>query len=232
MTVPASSRTTPTAQRVRSSASSSSGLHGKVGGVTSTPKDAKRATSVSTMGATPFCNAAPIPPSIVAPTAAAASSFFDNLKLELDAASMILFITALSTRFYKLDEPRAVVFDELNFGRFASNYLKRVFYFDVHPPLGKMLIAAAASYGLSSYHHHGTDGVDGGSGAGSGSADGGFEFSFETIGAEIPSTVPLWHLRFVPALCGSLLAPLSYHLLLEIGCSSWTASLGKWAWLS
>jgi len=184
---------------------------------TSVASSHKDKISSAAVGATPFSNATPASP----PELMATSSFFDNLKLELDAASMILFLIALSTRFYKLDEPRAVVFDELNFGRFASHYFKRVFYFDVHPPLGKMLIAAAASYGVIP-HRPSMDDDDETS---SKNAEG-FDFVFDSIGTEIPASIPLWHLRFVPAFCGSLLAPLTYHLLLEVGCSSWTASLG------
>ncbi|XP_063049418.1 protein O-mannosyl-transferase 2 [Engraulis encrasicolus] len=59
----------------------------------------------------------------------------------------ILLVTVLSfaTRFYKLMEPDHVCWDETHFGKFASYYINRTFFLDVHPPLGKMLI------GLSGY---------------------------------------------------------------------------------
>ncbi|KAK4298489.1 hypothetical protein Pmani_029173 [Petrolisthes manimaculis] len=49
---------------------------------------------------------------------------------------------AAATRFYNVGEPKHVVWDETHFGKFGSWYINRTFFFDVHPPLGKMLIGA------------------------------------------------------------------------------------------
>ncbi|KAF7494716.1 Protein O-mannosyl-transferase 2 [Sarcoptes scabiei] len=53
----------------------------------------------------------------------------------------IIALIAIFTRFYKISEPNHVCWDETHFGKMASWYINKTFFFDVHPPLGKMLIA-------------------------------------------------------------------------------------------
>ncbi|GLG97859.1 Protein O-mannosyltransferase 1 [Gryllus bimaculatus] len=125
-----------------------------------------------------------------------------NMKLEFDAMSLLLLALGLATRMYKLEEPRSIVFDELHYGKYASLYMKQTFFFDTHPPLGKQLIAAVAYFA----------GFDG-------------QFKFDRIGSSYSESVPLFALRLVPAVCGSLLIPTAYHLILELGFSQWTAVL-------
>jgi dolichyl-phosphate-mannose--protein O-mannosyl transferase len=44
-------------------------------------------------------------------------------------------------RFWRIETPNALVFDEVYFSVYANNYLEGVHFFDSHPPLGKYLIA-------------------------------------------------------------------------------------------
>ncbi|XP_054828782.1 protein O-mannosyl-transferase 2 isoform X2 [Eublepharis macularius] len=64
----------------------------------------------------------------------------------------LILVTFLSfaTRFYRLREPPHVCWDETHFGKMGSYYINRTFFFDVHPPLGKMLIGLAGY--LSGYN--------------------------------------------------------------------------------
>lgn len=56
---------------------------------------------------------------------------------------LTVLLLSMCTRFYKLPEPPHVCWDETHFGKMGSYYINRTFFFDVHPPLGKMLIGLA-----------------------------------------------------------------------------------------
>ena len=53
----------------------------------------------------------------------------------------ILTVVSLLTRLWGLTLGHQVCWDETHFGKMAGWYLNRTYYFDVHPPLGKLLIA-------------------------------------------------------------------------------------------
>ncbi|XP_012273929.1 protein O-mannosyltransferase 1 isoform X2 [Orussus abietinus] len=134
-------------------------------------------------------------PSKVAPTKI-------RINLEIDLVAMILLLAGLATRLYRLEEPHSIVFDELHYGKYVGLYMVRTFFFDSHPPLGKQLVSAAAYLA----------GFDG-------------QFKFDRIGSPFGEDVPLFALRLVPALCGSLALPTAYHLALEVGLRQWSAAI-------
>jgi dolichyl-phosphate-mannose-protein mannosyltransferase len=57
---------------------------------------------------------------------------------------IILVALALATRLWSLLAPKAIVFDEVYFKVFAGHYLDGHYFFDIHPPLAKLLLAGAA----------------------------------------------------------------------------------------
>lgn len=126
-----------------------------------------------------------------------------RISFEIDLISITLFVVALCTRFYKLSEPNNIVFDELHYGKYVSLYMKKTFFFDQQPPLGKQLISAVAN--LVGFNGN---------------------YTFAQIGSEYSDNVPIFWLRFMPALCGSLLVPITYLLLRQLKLSGWTATLG------
>lgn len=123
---------------------------------------------------------------------------------DLKLAAVLLVIGVL-THLPFLGWPNQVIFDEVHFGKFVTAYCcTGENFFDIHPPHAKLLIAGVAKLG----------GYDGG-------------FSFENIGQDYGS-VPVWWMRFIPALTGSVLAVVVFWLLLELGARSSYAFFGGW----
>ncbi|OHS99182.1 Dolichyl-phosphate-mannose-protein mannosyltransferase [Tritrichomonas foetus] len=53
----------------------------------------------------------------------------------------------IATRFWLQAWPNYVTFDEVHFGGFTNGYIKQEYFFDIHPPLAKLLIAFIAYLG-------------------------------------------------------------------------------------
>ncbi|GFR77214.1 protein O-mannosyltransferase 1 [Elysia marginata] len=124
-----------------------------------------------------------------------------TVRAEVDIVQLVLTLASIVTRTWRLGWPRAVVFDELHFSKFSALYLKNTFFFDVHPPLGKLLLALAGQYA-------------------------GFEgnINVERIGQEFPASVPVEMMRACPAILGSLIVPLVYQICVESGMSRHSAA--------
>lgn len=55
-----------------------------------------------------------------------------------------LFVVAFAVRLWNIHLPDSVVFDELHFGRFVKRYRDGSYFFDIHPPLAKLILAAVS----------------------------------------------------------------------------------------
>ncbi|KAI5997088.1 glycosyltransferase family 39 protein [Pisolithus albus] len=116
---------------------------------------------------------------------------------------VVVLIVATLVRLFRISHPPSVVFDEVHFGKFAGRYIKTRYFVDVHPPLAKLLITAAAFL----------FGFDG-------------EFDFKDIGKEFVN-VPYVAMRMVPATLGVATIPLAYLTLRALDCKASTALLAS-----
>lgn len=110
---------------------------------------------------------------------------------------LLLLILGLSTltHFAFFGHPNQTVFDEVHFGKFISGYFTGEYFFDIHPPLGKLLISGVGY--LSGFKPG---------------------FSFADIGETFPDRQYLW-LRLLPALAGTFLPLIIFLLAQELGFS-------------
>jgi dolichyl-phosphate-mannose-protein mannosyltransferase len=100
----------------------------------------------------------------------------------------VLLVLGLVTHFAWFGTPSSAVFDEVHFGKFITAYFTGEYYFDIHPPLGKLVLAGWGKLW-------------------------GFQpgFSFASIGDEYPDRIYM-ALRFLPALAGALLPLVIYGI--------------------
>lgn len=118
--------------------------------------------------------------------------------------STIVTFIAFAVRFYKIWYPKEVVFDEVHFGKFASYYLERTFFFDVHPPFAKMMIAFIGW--LCGYNG---------------------SFKFDNIGMSYEThPAPYLAFRSFNAILGTLTAPILFNSLKELNFKATTCAFG------
>jgi dolichyl-phosphate-mannose-protein mannosyltransferase len=108
----------------------------------------------------------------------------------------VLTVAALATRLWQLGLPPAVVFDEVYFRQFAANYLTGNYFFDIHPPLVKLLFGGIA-YVLHLVPQ-------------------------QIVNGDPGTTV----LRILPAIAGALLVPLVYVILRQLRLGRRIAAFG------
>jgi dolichyl-phosphate-mannose-protein mannosyltransferase len=119
----------------------------------------------------------------------------------------LIFSLSLFLHFLNLSYPDKVVFDEQWYASSAASYFANKYYFDGHPPFGKLLIA--------------------GSGYFFGFEDPTGNFYFRCCNNSYPARDSYLPLRFLPAFLGALLPILGFFITRELGGSEKAAFLAS-----
>lgn len=120
------------------------------------------------------------------------------------AISAVLLLIACAVRCYKLADVQNVIFDEVHYLKFSNWLLTNVYFFDVNPVFGKIVIAVLAQLG-------------------------GFDpraATYETPGAPLPSTVQAFAARAPAALLGALTVPVFYRVCRLLRLSTYASVVG------
>jgi dolichyl-phosphate-mannose-protein mannosyltransferase len=108
----------------------------------------------------------------------------------------LLSLFSILTRTWHLGYPSAIVFDEVYFRSFASDYLSGQYFFDIHPPLIKLLFAGVGSM---------------------------LSLAPDQVASTSDATIAL---RAIPALSGAALIPLIYVIIRQLGLGRRIATFG------
>ncbi|CDF36224.1 Dolichyl-phosphate-mannose--protein mannosyltransferase, family GT39 [Chondrus crispus] len=107
----------------------------------------------------------------------------------------VLFAVALCVRGWGISFPPSVVFDEVHFLRFVKAYYYGRYFFDIHPPLGKLVLLLVTKLFCNPPR------LD-------------YKVNGEQFGEQIYTP-----LRWTSALFGSTIAPVTYLICRELGLS-------------
>lgn len=123
----------------------------------------------------------------------------DRDVLPLPLLLTVLYVLALSVRLWSIGYPPAVVFDEVHFLRFVRAYYRGEYFFDIHPPLGKLVLLIVTHLFCGEPTHE--------------FARNGEKFNHNKY-------IPL---RVTGAIFGAAVSPLTYGIARELGMSSWAS---------
>lgn len=129
---------------------------------------------------------------------------------------LILIIAAFS-RYYRLALPSGVIFDESHFVRFTNQYTAGTYFFDIHPPLGKLTLwfmGKLVGYNDPDPTTRPFMSLPS-------------DCTYETISEEYPEGCKYYYLRLVAATFSTLTVLVMYLLSRKLGYSVWGGILSS-----